>query len=238
MISVITVCYNSSFEIVKTIESLKSQTCKDFEYIVIDGNSSDGTLLKAINSGIVDKYLSENDLGIYDAMNKGVKLSSGDYIVFLNADDVFEANFIEVIYLLIQNCPDFIYSSVFVQSLKTKKLYIPDIITKDFDFKSMPFPHPGLVVKKSVFDVVGNFNLKYKYAADLDWIFRLLQIEGLKSLRNIQASVIYTSGGGGNSFRSLRETIDIVSIYNSSVILKLKLYIIGYLKLIYVKYLL
>ena len=98
IISVITVCYNCNFEIVKTIDSLKSQTCKDFEYIVIDGNSSDGTLNTIVHSDIVDKYVSENDSGIYDAMNKGFDMSTGDYIVYLNADDIFEDNFIEEIY--------------------------------------------------------------------------------------------------------------------------------------------
>lgn len=238
VISVITVCYNSNFEIVKTIDSLKSQTCKDFEYIVIDGNSNDGTLNTIVHSDIVDKYVSENDSGIYDAMNKGFDMSTGDYIVYLNADDIFEDNFIEEIYSLIEAEPDFIYSSVYVQGLKSKKKYIPSLLSDVFDFRSMPFPHPGLVVKRNVFEVVGKFNLKYRYAADLDWIFRLIKMGGFNGLRNINSSVVYTAGGGGNSMTSLLETVEIISFYNSSMLLKLKLYLIGCLKLLYVKYIL
>ena len=89
-ISVITVCRNSEETIERTLQSVACQTCKDFEYIVVDGVSTDSTL------EIIDKYkshiskfISEPDKGIYDAMNKGAKMAEGEYIVFLNADDVF-----------------------------------------------------------------------------------------------------------------------------------------------------
>ena len=89
-ISVVTVCYNSFDMLKETMQNVDKQTYDNFEYIVVDGNSSDGTVdyLKNYN-GKLTKYISEPDKGIYDAMNKGVKISSGDYVIFSNAGDIF-----------------------------------------------------------------------------------------------------------------------------------------------------
>jgi len=92
-ISVITVCFNSLEILKKTMQSVETQTYTNIEYIVIDGNSTDGTpeYLKNYN-GKLTKYVSESDKGIYDAMNKGVNMSEGDYVIFLNAGDLFAEN--------------------------------------------------------------------------------------------------------------------------------------------------
>jgi glycosyltransferase involved in cell wall biosynthesis len=91
--SIITVCYNSSATIKSTLDSVDMQTYNNFEHLVIDGKSTDGTL------DILDRHLSPNrkvvselDTGLYDAMNKGIEMSSGEYVLFLNADDVFNGN--------------------------------------------------------------------------------------------------------------------------------------------------
>ena len=88
-ISIITICYNSEKTISKTLKSLKSQTFKDFEHIVIDGGSIDKTISIIKKENISNKIISEKDKGIYDAFNKGIKNSTGEIIGFLNADDVF-----------------------------------------------------------------------------------------------------------------------------------------------------
>ena len=96
--SIITVTLNSKLDLIKTINSLKNQKFKNFEYIVIDGNSNDGT--KEIindNLDIIDKWISEKDLGIYDAMNKGIKLSEGKYIGMLNAGDKYSFEGLDII---------------------------------------------------------------------------------------------------------------------------------------------
>ena len=92
-ISIITVCYNSSKTIEKTFQSIKNQSYQNIEYIVVDGASSDDTLkiIKNYNS-CISKYISESDKGLYDAMNKGIALATGDIIGILNSDDIFHSN--------------------------------------------------------------------------------------------------------------------------------------------------
>jgi glycosyltransferase involved in cell wall biosynthesis len=92
-ISIITVCYNSAKTIERTFQSVRKQTYSNIEYIVIDGNSIDNTLKIIENyKDIITKVISEPDKGLYDAMNKGIKLAKGDIIGILNSDDVFYSN--------------------------------------------------------------------------------------------------------------------------------------------------
>ncbi|MDC0280910.1 glycosyltransferase, partial [Akkermansiaceae bacterium] len=94
-ISLITCCYNSEETITDTFSSIRGQSFKGFELIVIDGNSTDRTKeIIQLNKDIIDLYISENDRGVYDAMNKGIKLSTGDIIGFLNSDDFFKSPFV------------------------------------------------------------------------------------------------------------------------------------------------
>ena len=89
-ISLITVCFNSSKTIERTFSSVKNQTYKNIEYIVVDGNSSDNTVQIIKNyKKVISKFISENDKGLYDAINKGIKMASGDIIGILNSDDIF-----------------------------------------------------------------------------------------------------------------------------------------------------
>lgn len=89
-ISIITICYNAASDLEKTIKSVAAQEFKDFEYIVVDGQSKDSTLnVIKQNEGVITKWVSEPDKGIYDAMNKGVKMASGEWIIMMNAGDVF-----------------------------------------------------------------------------------------------------------------------------------------------------
>lgn len=238
MISVVTVCYNSKYELIKTIESLRNQTSKDFEYVIVDGNSNDGTLeVIKTNSDIISSFISEKDNGIYDAMNKGISIVNGEYILFLNSDDTLDDNFIEEIYNIItQYKPDFIYSSVTANFGKKLKTYIPPIIDSSFKFDRMPFPHPGFIVKRELYYSIGEFNIKYKYASDLDWMLKLLLDTSLIGIRNLKAKANYTIGGVGNSLESLFESIKIFKKYNISKVTLAKMFLIGLIKLVYLKY--
>ena len=88
-ITVIVVSLNTKYDFLKTIKSIKQQNYKNIETIVVDGDSIDGTKTEILNDDFIDQFIIEKDNGIYDAMNKGVKISSGDWIIFLNSGDIF-----------------------------------------------------------------------------------------------------------------------------------------------------
>lgn len=176
--SIITVCWNSQDTIEQTIQSVLNQTFKDFEYIIIDGQSTDNTL------AIIDKYkdritqfISEPDKGIYDAMNKGIDLAQGDYIMFLNADDVlFHEN---VLALTAQKANiekyELLYGDlIFLEkengNFKNRK---QDNVNKIYLCGGMLF-HPTIFATKKLFEKIGKFDISYKIVADYEWILRAL----------------------------------------------------------------
>ena len=177
-ISVITVCRNAEKTIEKTILSVISQTYFDIEYIIIDGASADNTV------NIIEKYknkisyfVSEPDSGIYDAMNKGIKASSGDYLFFLNADDTFlHNNVIKLVADKISKNPaEFVWGDLAFLDKRSGKFYIKkqDKLNKMYLLKNTP-PQPALFFKKSVFDKVGLFNINYKIVSDHEFILKAL----------------------------------------------------------------
>lgn len=173
-ISVITVCYNSAQTIEQTILSIKNQTHKDVEHIIIDGGSTDGT--QEIVRRYMDDtvyFISEPDNGIYDAMNKGLLYASGDVISILNSDDWYEEDTLEKVNvyfqkgnfdILVGNVNQIIEGRVFCSEIKV------DCIG-EIHFR-MVFPHPGMFVKRDVYKRVGMFSLKYQIASDYDWTLR------------------------------------------------------------------
>lgn len=189
-VSIITACYNSEKTISKTIKSVINQSYENIEYIIVDGSSNDGTL-KIINdfkkkSDLKFIIISENDLGIYDALNKGIKLSKGEIIGFLHSDD-FLANtnvISEIVKSFSKNEVDGIYGDlVYVYKNNVKKILR---YWKSKNFKNsllingwMP-PHPTLYLRKSVYKKHGFFNLHYKISSDYDFIIRIFKDEVLK----------------------------------------------------------
>ncbi len=178
-VSIITIAYNSEETIEDTIKSVVNQSYKDIEYIIIDGGSKDGTL------DIVNRYkekisiiVSEPDKGIYDAMNKGVNLASGDLVGILNSDDIYAEE--EVIQNIVDTVGDYdsVYADlVYVDRDNTDKVtrYWKSGPYKEGAFKKgwMP-PHPTFFLKKSVYDKYGIYNLKLKSAADYELMLRML----------------------------------------------------------------
>jgi glycosyltransferase involved in cell wall biosynthesis len=176
-ISIITICYNSFDTIEKTFQSIKSQSYQNIEYIVVDGGSTDGTLkiIELYNKEIT-KYISESDNGLYDAMNKGVALATGELIGILNSDDVFTD--IKVIENIVKfhkkNNVDASLGNVtqFSKGGKTIRKYsakhwIPEKLKIGF----MP-PHPSIFFKKELFEKYGNYHLDYVSGADYELIVR------------------------------------------------------------------
>ena len=177
VVSIITVCYNSISTIQKTIDSVASQTYLNIEYIIIDGNSSDGTFEVIHNNmNSINKFVSEPDCGLYDAMNKGISIATGDLIGILNSDDVFSSNKV-VEDIVAFHSSNFIMASVgnIIQVDKNGKVvrFYSSKNWNPFKLKIgfMP-PHPSIFFKRELFERFGNFNLNFKIGADYEIITR------------------------------------------------------------------
>jgi glycosyltransferase involved in cell wall biosynthesis len=175
LLSIITVCHNASDTIEETFISIGHQTNKSFEYIVIDGNSSDGTLniIKKYDS-LIDYWLSESDNGISEAMNKGVKKARGKYIFFLHADDYLynEASTNTIITNIINNPDIHIYAyDIFYKKNATLKRRSPRGFNFWFNFKTGLY-HQGTICNRTLFEIIGFFDTDIKVAMDYDWFIR------------------------------------------------------------------
>jgi glycosyltransferase involved in cell wall biosynthesis len=169
-ISIITVCLNAAKTIRKTIESVANQTVLPFEYIIIDGGSTDGTLQIIKEYGtLITKIISEKDAGISDAFNKGIRLASGDVVGILNADDWYEPTTLQ----LVQK--NSMKGDVFHGKIQYWRGGQKDYLAEGNHYlleKEMTIHHPTVFVKKSVYDALGNFKLDYHYAMDYELMLR------------------------------------------------------------------
>jgi len=170
--SIITVVLNAKKDLIETIESLRSQNFKNFEYIVIDGGSTDGTLeIIKKNLDIIDKWKSEKDKGIYDAMNKGIDLCQGNFIGMLNAGDKYTVNGLTIINNYFKNHNiDFIFGSVMKKVLRHG--FRKYRIYWNFDFYSSH--SSGFFIKKNSQNKLGKYKLKYKISSDYDLFYRMI----------------------------------------------------------------
>ena len=179
-VSIITPCYNSANTIEETVQSIQKQTYNNIEHIVVDGNSKDRTLevLDRYKSGI-NKLISENDDGIYNAINKGIKQSTGDVIGILNADDKYVSN--DVIKKVVKEFKDNKIQALYgdLQYLKPKGKGIVrhwkagEFSVKKFKKGWMP-PHPTFFVRSEMYKKYGLYKESYSISADYDLILRFL----------------------------------------------------------------
>lgn len=188
-ISIITVVYNNHKTIEAAIKSVVEQTYKNIEYIIIDGGSTDGTLdiINRFNSNI-DILVSEKDKGIYNAMNKGIRLATGDVIGILNSDDLYFDNNVltEVANCFVLNKEmDMVYGDlVYVKRDNTNKI-IRNWISKPyynhfFENGNVP-PHTSLFIKSEVYKTAGLFNEALELASDYDLMLRVFKKHQFKS---------------------------------------------------------
>lgn len=186
-VSIITVSFNSVKTISDTIESVFTQTYSNIEYIIIDGASSDGTvdLIKTYGSRI-SKFISEPDVGIYDAINKGIRCATGEIVGILNSDDFFyNTDVIARMVLEFENneIDAVIGDAQFVEQKQTAKIiryYSSKSFTpRKFRYGFMP-AHPSFYVKKVFFDKLGYYKTDYKIGADFELLIRFLYINKLK----------------------------------------------------------
>ena len=205
-ISIITVCYNSEKTIRDTLESVKNQNSSQIEHLIIDGQSTDSTL------SIVDEYkhkkivISESDKGIYDAMNKGIKLAQGEVIGFLNSDDFYANNKVisklESIFCdnpTLDACyADLIYTDK-IDTSRTTRYWKSSKFTVGSFSKGWSPPHPTFFVRKSVFKRFGSFDLNFGVASDVDLMIRFLEVNRIKVIYVPEIWVKMRRGGISNS---------------------------------------
>jgi len=212
-ISIITVVFNNEATISTAIESVLNQTYKNVEYIIIDGQSTDATM-KIVNkyASSIDKIISEPDKGIYDAMNKGILLATGDVIGILNSDDVYADNYVLRDVMLEFNDPkiDMVYGDlVYVKNtdlnLVVRKWKSEHYYPHFFEDGHVP-PHPSLFLRKKVYDVVGLFNQGMRLAADYEFMLRLFKLHNYKSKYINKLLVKMRLGGATNG--SMKNIID------------------------------
>ena len=206
LITVITVVYNAEQTLKDTIESVMMQSYDNVEHIIIDGGSSDGTLdiLKQYDH-VIDYWLSEKDGGMYDAMNKGIALSSGEYVGMLNSDDMFANGDVlqNVIDTFCQTQTDAVFSCLnIVDKNNLNKILRKYRVTK---FNSilmrigvMP-PHPTFYCKKSCYNAAGSYKTDYKIAADFEMLARLLMSHKISWSFLDKVTITMRSGGLSDS---------------------------------------
>lgn len=192
--SIITVTYNAAKVLEDTIQSIVTQTYKNVEYIIIDGRSTDGTL------GIINKYrnhihtvISEPDQGLYDAMNKGIRLATGDYLCFLNAGDCLHED--DTLQLMTHSItgaalPDILYGETDIVDseghfLHKRRLSAPGTLTWKSFKKGMLVCHQAFFVRR---DLAEPYDLHYRFSADFDWCIRIMK--KAKVLHNTRLTLI------------------------------------------------
>lgn len=204
-VSIITVCLNSADTIEDAIQSVLSQTYKNIEYIIVDGGSTDGTL-EIINKyrNRIAKFVSEKDRGIYDAMNKGIKLAAGEIIGTLNSDDFYASN--DVIYNIVQQIEtqnaDALWGDLVQVSRNNPSrglMFWRSSPYKEGKFKNgwLP-PHPTLFVRKKIYNQHGLFNLDFGTAADYELMLRFLEKYKIQGTYLPEILVKQRLGGASN----------------------------------------
>ena len=193
--SIITITYNAATTIEPTLQSVLSQTYTNYEYLLIDGGSKDDTVAKAKASGIVFAHIvSEPDNGLYDAMNKGIALATGDYLCFLNAGDAFYTpdtlQTIANAAMAEETLPDVLYGETAEVDdernfVRMRRLQAPKELTWRSFKNGMMVCHQAFYAKR---EIAPMYDLKYRLSADVDWCIKVMKQS--KKLVKVNATVI------------------------------------------------
>ena len=201
IVSVITVCYNSAEMLQRTIKSLRLQSYSEIEYIVIDGASKDNTLqIIKENQDIINLWISETDNGLYYAMNKGLELASGDYVIFINAGDMFYSpDTLEKVFANHQDDIDSYYGDTMIlaenqKEIGSRRLTPPKQLSKKSFRWGMTVCHQSIFIKRTI---APKYNTNYRITADYDWV--LTSIENAKKIVNTNIYISKFLSGGLSS---------------------------------------
>jgi len=209
-VSVVTVCFNCADTIEDTLRSVLSQVHKNVEYIVVDGGSTDGTQdVVGRSNGRIKKFISEPDEGIYDAMNKGIRMAEGDLVGCLNADDVYADDEVisDVVAAAEAEGVDAVYGDlVYVRRDNPHKVvrywrageYLPGA----FRLGWVP-PHPTFFCRRSLFEEFGYFDALYRIAGDFELMLRLIEKHGIHLGYIPRPLVRMRVGGRANTIRGM-----------------------------------
>ena len=205
LVSIITTAYNSEKTICDTLSSVASQDYPNIEHIIIDGRSTDNTLSIVSSFPHVAKIISEKDAGIYDAMNKGLQVCTGEIVGLLNSDDFYVSETVirQVVALMLKEQTDSLYGDLLYvhpeETQKIKRTWIAGRFhTRKFLYGWMP-PHPTFFVRKKVYDTLGVFNISLKSAADYELMLRFLYKAKISVSYLPQVLVKMRAGGMSNA---------------------------------------
>ena len=240
IITLITVVFNDKKFLEETICSVINQSYKNIQYIIIDGGSTDGTVdvIKRFDKHI-DYWISEKDEGIYDAMNKGLKIAKGEFIGFVNSGDILYKETLSILANEFNKTPfDYTVGPVDLISEKGELLEVmfPQKnfhVNKNF-LKRMPTPHPAFFINNKFLKRIGLFNLKYKLSADFDMIIRsVLKSDNYYEFKNSVSA--FREGGVSGSYQTFIENFSLLKAHNVSFVTRLKIIIPSLIKVFILK---
>jgi len=218
-VSVITPSYNSAVTIVRCIESVKAQTYPDIEHLVIDGGSTDGTVELLRQNGV--RYISEPDAGTYHAMNKGVRMATGEIIHILNSDDWYSSNDVVSSMVNLMEAGKYDLCNAYIAQVNPKG---DEVCVNGADvsraqlLNKMRVAHPSCFVRSSVYQRFGDFSQGFAIAADYDFVLRIWgRVKaGFLPKRIVQMQLAGASSG--NPVRSYKESMAVSLVHGKGVI--------------------
>lgn len=194
LISIITITYNAADTLPSTMRSVAEQTCRNFEHIIIDGASTDDTLSIARSNGTRQtRILSETDNGLYDAMNKGLRMAEGKYVIFLNAGDTFhDSNSLELYADAATSNPDIIYGDTDIvgsdgKFMRHRHLNAPEKLTHKSFSKGMLICHQAFMMRRELAPL---YDTDYRFSADYKWTLECISLTTPEKCINLHTVTI------------------------------------------------
>lgn len=179
LFSIITITYNAATTLPPTLRSVEQQSFKDYEYIVIDGASRDNTVELVKQSPLATRLVSEPDKGLYDAMNKGIRMAVGEYLIFLNAGDSFHSDdtLQQIADAIGDNRPGVVYGETAIvdaerRFLMMRRLKAPEKLTWRSFEQGMLVCHQAFIARR---DIAPEYDLQYRFSADVDWCIKCMK---------------------------------------------------------------
>jgi glycosyltransferase involved in cell wall biosynthesis len=212
LVTLITVVYNGHVHLERAIRSVLEQTYDNIEYLIIDGGSDDGTLgiIRSFDHAI-DYWLSERDDGIYDAMNKGIRLASGEVVGLVNSDDfLYENAILSVVRALSGHDPlPYVCAPIELMNECGQVFGIKrpagNLEMDNMKYREMPYPHPGLFMPLQLYKAVGLYNTAYPLRADYEHSIRLINSKSMGVVLT-EPTGVFSRGGASDSFGESDET--------------------------------